>query len=934
MTHRLFQADLRRLGRRVRGIGGVWGLGWGLVAIELTVLAGAWTDLVFELSPALRLAALATALLAGAALAIALAWRSGRQAGAANLARRLDQVAAARGEIVAGGDLLQDSRAFGPLGDGLAGLAVERAAALARGVPGRRVAPVRPLLMPALAAGLLAGAAVLAALGLPRMAQTLWLRFSDPFGDHPPYSAVVFQVEPGNITVIYGQGVEIRATAEGAPVDRLELVLEPSGAAPERLPMFPEGEGRWRGAVANITTPVRYFVHADRARARSPHHRIEVITVPRLTAVRVRVTPPPYTRRAAYEGPVPAGGLAGLPGARVDVWASSNRPLAAGTLRLAAAQALHAVELAPTAQGAQEVHGSLRITADGKIEIRVRDLAGQESQEAFSAAVVLLRDERPFIRITEPREVSFATPDVLLPVVLAAEDDYGIARVQLFRALNGSRALPIDLPLGSDTPTRWNDQTYLPMAEYGLHPGDEIALFARVEDNDPAGAKGSESSVVRVRIIPRDVYERMVRAREGMEVLAAKYQAAGRRLEALTDAIDRLQAELEKLPPGSTLAAAQEKALQDLVRRFRDETAAIRESARHPLPYDIDRNLSRELESLARSLDQMAQELENLANRTGLKAGAAADRLAAMRKGLAGRRKQLDENALAPLEHLARIYPLLEDQARFVQLYLWQRDLAERLASLKGRDGADDPALKARMRDLEAEQKQIQTALGQLLDDIEDHARLLPDDPRLEKLRQTAQSFAAAVRASRASESMIDAEAALAAFAGTRSFESAKQAADILEKFLAQCSGDGRFNQACEGCLAFQPVLGDKLGNSIEQMLADAGLPMPGQIGRPGFGLGAGTGNGFSARQSSLNNVGLYGNLPTLVASARRGSGRSTAGGPGRSVGAAAAHHAPETTTAPGALHAAGTAQTAVPASYRRRVADYFQRIADETGDR
>src|SRR5439155_12162056 len=130
--------------------------------------------------------------------------RSGRQAVPADLARRLDQIASARGEIVAGIDLLQDPRVFGPLGDGLAGIAVERAATLARGVPGPRVAPVRPLLMPALTVGLLAGAVALVALGFPRMAQTLWLRFSDPFGDHPPYSAVVFQVEPGDITVIYG----------------------------------------------------------------------------------------------------------------------------------------------------------------------------------------------------------------------------------------------------------------------------------------------------------------------------------------------------------------------------------------------------------------------------------------------------------------------------------------------------------------------------------------------------------------------------------------------------------------------------------------------------------------------------------------------------------------------------------------------------------
>ena len=169
-------------------------------------------------------------------------------------------------------------------------------------------------------------------------------------------------------------------------------------------------------------------------RARSSRHKIDVITVPRLSGVRFRVTPPAYTRRSAYEGALPAGGLAGLAGTHVEVWATSNRPLASGTLELAGASAPRTVELVPTAPAAQEVHGSFEIRADGKIEIRVRDCAGQQSQDALSASVVLLRDERPFIRITEPREVSFATPDVMLPVVLAAEDDYGIARVQLFRA--------------------------------------------------------------------------------------------------------------------------------------------------------------------------------------------------------------------------------------------------------------------------------------------------------------------------------------------------------------------------------------------------------------------------------------------------------------------------------------------------------------------
>ena len=67
---------------------------------------------------------------------------------------------------------------------------------------------------------------------------------------------------------------------------------------------------------------------------------------------------------------------------------------------------------------------------------------------------------------------------------------------------------------------------------YGLDPGDVIKLFARVEDNDPAGFKGAETPIVTVQIISQEDFERMQQMREGLEALLSKYRQADRRLEA------------------------------------------------------------------------------------------------------------------------------------------------------------------------------------------------------------------------------------------------------------------------------------------------------------------------------------------------------------------------------------------------------------------
>ena len=110
----------------------------------------------------------------------------------------------------------------------------------------------------------------------------------------------------------------------------------------------------------------------------------------------------------------------------------------------------------------------------------------------------------------------------------------------------------------------------------------------------------------------------------------------------------------------------------------------------------------------------MAKELEKLQREKDLLNKKLAGSWTRLAKRLASGRKLYDEQAVEPMEMLAGVLPLLADQQRFVMLALWQQDLAERLASLKGRDGEDDPAMKARMRDLEEEQRQIRDALAEL----------------------------------------------------------------------------------------------------------------------------------------------------------------------------------------------------------------------------
>jgi hypothetical protein len=474
----------------------------------------------------------------------------------------------------------------------------------------------------------------------------------------------------------------------------------------------------------------------------------------------------------------------------------------------------------------------------------------------------------------------------------------------------------MELPLPAPPPGRHNASIGLPLSQYGLSPGDVIKLYARVEDNDPAGAKGSESTIVVLQIISQQDFQRMLIAREGMEVLESKYQQAARRMEAMQAEVVKLEQELKKAGDGP-LADALRKKIEDLAEKMRAEANEIRDAADHDLPFDLDKALAAELKKVADSLDSAADATKAAAGKSG---AAAAEAMADVRRQLSDSREEFDREAMKPLEHLAKIFPLLEDESRYIALYQRQRDLADRLASLAGQDGVDDPKLKARMRDLEAEQRQIREALGNLLDDIEKHANELPDDPELADLKEGALEIAKAVRASGATEAMSSAESGLAEFSGTRGHDGAKEAADILEKFISKEEGLG----AMAGeCLRFQPKLASALGNTVAQLLASRGM---------GPGMGNGAGGGYSAQSSTLANTSLYGNMPLAGGQPRSGGGErrdgSVQGGGGVSGQATPGESgAPGTTGQP---QTASQTESLIPNQYKRRVSDYFRRVADE----
>jgi hypothetical protein len=900
--------------RRLRKLGFLEGVTRGMIAAFVAMCAFAAVDLGIELPSWIRAACGVIAFAVFLAIVVNAVVRFMQECQPMILGRRLDALTGARGEVASGIDLLENPvRATSPTAAGMAELAIDRASKLLLNISNRTAAPSRDLRRAVAILFAVVGLSLAASTFAPRLISTQAARFFDPFGDHPPYSSLLFAVTPTVANVPFGSAFDVQV-GTNEPTDRVELVLQ-TGGREETIPMFPESANSWKSSIAGVTEPGKYFVRSGRARSRL--FGIGVITIPRIEAVTFHVTYPAYTRRPPYDGALPPGGLAGLPGTTVEVRAKSNRPLSRGTGIVQQNGTIVATPVPMMPAGDHQVAGTFTIRSPGKLLISVTDITNQDSTDVFTAPIALLADEKPFVRITEPKADSFATPDALMDVVTVAEDDYGLSRMQLFRSQNESAAVTTEISLPDPAPTRFTSTTPLSLSQLHVNPGDLVKLFARTEDNDPAGAKGSESPVVTIRIISQSQLDQMLLKRDGMEALQSKYAEAERRLENLNSEIEKLKKELEKSDSNSPMSEAQRKRMEKLAEEMQQAADEMAKFAGHDLPIDLDIQMRQQLGELESKVRKAGEETRSASTQPSLGVAGALDELKKIQEQLGTSKAEYDQKVTAPLEHLAKILPLIQDQARYLDLYYQQKDLAQRLTSLKEHENADDPAAKTRMRDLEEEQQANREDLRKLMNDVLDHVAALPEDQRLNQLRQTANDFAMAVQSSDADMQMQAAESALGQFAGKEAQANAQAAAETLEKFISKCQatgGQGTF------CLKFQPELAAGLGDSVDQLLASMSS-----------GMGGGM-SGYSAQRASLANVGLYGNIPLTSAESGRHGGHAKHG-IGTNVAGAKDSGTPAPFAAQGALEARGESTAALPAQYKQRVGEYFRRVSDELGE-
>ena len=912
------QGHLRSVANRMRAIGFCDALCWTLAILGAAWLAFAWLDIIWQLPISIRQVVVPVSIIA---VACVFAWLMYRQFSATSndkIAKRLDQVGETGGQILSGLDMIKErestgssSDALSPLANGIASVAVEQASQRAINVDSNAAAPWSIAKRSASIAGAVVFVTLLFSVFAPHAFSTSIKRLFSPSVDTAPYTPLIFTISPGDVTLTYGQPLEITAEISGGSVEQVKLVIGTPAEPTSSVAMFPRGNGTWQAVLPRVLEPTRYFVAADRGR--SEIYDIQVLDAPKIETIEYTITPPSYTKLPPRRGRHPQDTISGLTGTEVEFSVLASRPLSSGTVRIENGKDAEPtlVSLSVSQDDPQQVVGSVPIQKSEQWHVSVMGANGVQSEWEVPMEVELLIDQAPIARITAPRPRSYATPTTKIPVSVVGEDDFGIAKMRLYRIIDGSRPIPVNLPTDSSRVVQGNSM--LPLAAFGLEAGDKLTLFARVDDTRPTKPQGGESPLTEIEIISQNDFNRMVAARQGQQMLENKFKQARRMMDQLATEAAELQKEIDNADPNDK--EQQEKLkqrMEQLQQKMKDVADQLDKLAKQELPLEIDKQWSELLRKQAQQLREAAAACKSAAKEgKSLK-----EQTEQLQKQLDEIRKKQDQQIGQPMEALKKIAPLIAAENKFAQLVARQRFLVDQLDQYRNEEQVRDEADRQQMIQLRDEEAAVRESLSELLDEIEASAEKLGDDPDLQELKQSSLQFVRAVRDSPIDEELAGARKALSDFDGINGYAKALSALEEMEKFLKQCQSNG---QQAGNCLKkkFAPGMSQAGNNALEQMMNQMGL-------KPG------SGSGYSMRGNSGQNVGLYGNQP-FAQPAGRGRGDDGRLAPAR--GSVIANSRSADGTPLDQMELPTTSRTGardVPLRYRRQAETYLRRLAEQ----
>ncbi|NIR48499.1 hypothetical protein GWO43_08720 [candidate division KSB1 bacterium] len=409
-------------------------------------------------------------------------------------------------------------------------------------------------------------------------------RLLHPSKDFKHEVGLSFKVTPGDAEVVKGENVSIQTQVEGKEVSQIQLAVKNTAAQEfERFVLNANQAGQFSYTLENVRDNLEYFMEADAHKSRQ--FSINVIELPYLRNLQVKLDYPSYSKLGSQFLDENVGDFSALKGTVVEVRAQTNKPLQEAKIVFGDDSET------PLKISGKELIGKFTLSNSGSYHFSLTDKKELANANPIEYRMTVLEDEFPLVELTFPGQDVDLGEDMLLPLTVEAQDDFGFSKARIgYQIFEGGRHEKGLQFLSLALPKEVSDKLLInhtwDLSELGIFPEDVVMYYAEVFDNDRvSGPKSSKSQTYRVRFPSlNEMYDEVAR---GHEQTFESMEDVFEESKALRDNLKEIVQEMKRDPELNW-----------------EEKQKVQESLQ------AQDKMRQELESIQENLDQMINRME------------------------------------------------------------------------------------------------------------------------------------------------------------------------------------------------------------------------------------------------------------------------------------------------------------------------------------
>ena len=565
-------------------------------------------------------------------------------------------------------------------------------------------------------------------------------RLVHPMQDFSQEHELGFFIRPGNATVVKGQDVQLAGIVSDSTYDQAVLLLETIEAT-QRISLVKSTDDSFRYKIPNIRSGFHYAFAVGKQS--SDKFAITVIERPLLRNVQLKIEPPGYSKITAFLLDENIGDVSALKGSRVKINGVANKNIHAAQIHFSGGKSR---SMTPRDR---RVSGAFNVIQDDVYSIWLQDDAGNENVSPIQYKIRVMPDNFPLVQILSPNQDIDLGDDMLIPLVIEAEDDFGISRIRLaYQLIAGGEGEPdssrfsfSDIQGFEANEEQVRVAVNWDLSTVEMYPTDVLVYYVQVFDNDDvSGPKSARSSLYRARFPSLyEMYEETADEQENASESFEKALEKGRQLE---QKLNEMALEMKRT---TEMDWQKKQEFEEAVQRQKD--------------------IEQHLDNAIRQMDEMMQKIEKnnlfsqetmekLEEIQSLYKEIMTPELQDAMQNMDEAMQNLDEKLLQQamqnlkmnveeynktLDRTLSLLKKLQAEQKLDQAQKMAQDLADRQEEITNdakKQGADNQTLAKEQQRIASDTEQ----LSDLLDQLQKQMKELPSSP-MEQVQQAAQQM-------------------------------------------------------------------------------------------------------------------------------------------------------------------------------------------------